>query len=57
MDPDLVSWLDDFDADFETRSDFCPLTFCETTDIYPDECEALLDIYENSGGENWTDKT
>ncbi|MEI6711146.1 MAG: hypothetical protein WCK88_02705 [bacterium] len=57
LDPALASWLDGWGADFETRSDFCPPTFCDTVDIPAAECEALLNIYDNSGGDNWTDKT
>jgi hypothetical protein len=37
---------------------FSQTEFCDTvSDIPPAECSALKDIYENTGGSNWTNKT
>ncbi|MEI6711104.1 MAG: hypothetical protein WCK88_02440 [bacterium] len=58
----LITWLNQYGVwgkdDWTTLNTSCPVSFCSTvTDVPETECEALMGIYENNGGVNWSNNT
>jgi hypothetical protein len=60
MSPELISFIDnrhtEYDGDRKTKQRL-PFTSCSAMiDISESECEALVDLYNSTNGDGWTNK-